>query len=205
MQQTLHIRELGLTDYETTWHAMQTFTAGRDQNIADELWLTEHHAVYALGLNRKEVRLPSRDDIPLLLVDRGGKITYHAPGQTVIYLLIDLKRKNLTVRQLVSAMENAIVSLLDNNGIIAKTRPDAPGVYVNGSKIASLGLRLKNNCCYHGLALNIAMDLTPFDAIDPCGYQGLQVTQVRDLGITTSVDVLRNALIEKLKSDLGYT
>ncbi len=205
MQQTLHIRELGLTGYETTWHAMQTFTAQRNENTADELWLTEHHAVYTLGLNRKEVRLPSRDDIPLLLVDRGGKITYHAPGQTVIYLLIDLKRKSLTVRQLVSTMENAIVSLLDNNGIIAKTRPDAPGVYVNGSKIASLGLRLKNNCCYHGLALNIAMDLTPFDAIDPCGYQGLQVTQVRDLGITTSVDVLRNALIEKLKSDLGYT
>ena len=123
----------------------------------------------------------------------------------MIYLLIDLKRKNLTVRQLVSAMENAIVSLLDNNGIIAKTRPDAPGVYVNDSKIASLGLRLKNNRCYHGLALNINMDLAPFDAIDPCGYQGLQVTQMRDLGITASVDALGNRLIEKLKADLGYT
>ena len=205
MQQTLCIRELGLTDYETTWRAMREFSAGRNQNTADELWLTEHHAVYTLGLNRKDVRLPSREDIPLVLVDRGGKITYHGPGQAVIYLLIDLKRMGLTIRQLVSTMENAIVSLLDINGIAAKAQADAPGVYVNGSKIASLGLRLKNNCCYHGLALNIAMDLAPFDAIDPCGYQGLQVTQVRDLGITASVDVLGNALIEKLKADLSYT
>ena len=184
---------------------MREFSAGRNQNTADELWLTEHHAVYTLGLNRKDVRLPSREDIPLVLVDRGGKITYHGPGQAVIYLLIDLKRMGLTIRQLVSTMENAIVSLLDINGIAAKAQADAPGVYVNGSKIASLGLRLKNNCCYHGLALNIAMDLAPFDAIDPCGYQGLQVTQVRDLGITASVDVLGNALIEKLKADLSYT
>ncbi len=205
MQQTLRIRELGLTDYETTWHAMQTFTAGRDQNTTDEFWLTEHNATFTLGLNRKDVRLPSRDDIPLVLVDRGGKITYHGPGQAVIYLLIDLKRKGLAIRQLVSTMESAIVSLLEKNGITAKTKPGAPGVYVNGSKIASLGLRLKNNCCYHGIALNIEMDLAPFDAIDPCGYQGLQVTQTRDLGMTASVDALGITLIEKLKTDLGYT
>lgn len=205
MQQTLHIRELGLTDYETTWHAMQAFTAGRNENTVDEFWLTEHHAVYTLGLNRKQVRLPSRDDIPLVLVDRGGKITYHGPGQAVIYLLIDLKRKGLTIRQLVTAMENGIISLLNKNGITAKAKPDAPGVYVNGGKIASLGLRLKNNCCYHGLALNIDMDLAPFDAIDPCGYQGLQVTQACDLGITANVDALGNALLEKLKTELGYT
>jgi len=205
MQQTLHIRELGLTDYEATWRAMQAFTAGRNQDTADEFWLTEHHAVYTLGLNRKEVRLPSRNDIPLVLVDRGGKITYHGPGQAVIYLLIDLRRKGLTIRQLVSAMENAIVALLAKNGITAKAKPDAPGVYVNGSKIASLGLRLKNNCCYHGLALNIDMDLAPFDAIDPCGYQGLQVTQARDLGITANVDTLGDVLLERLKTDLGYT
>lgn len=205
MQQTLYIRELGLTDYETTWHAMQAFTAGRNQNTVDEFWFTEHPAVYTLGLNRKDVRLPSRDDIPLVLVDRGGKITYHGPGQAVIYLLIDLKRKGITIRQLVSAMESAIISLLNKNGITAKAKPDAPGVYVNGSKVASLGLRLKNNCCYHGLALNIDMDLTPFDAIDPCGYQGLQVTQACDLGITANVDALGNMLLEKLKTDLGYT
>jgi lipoyl(octanoyl) transferase len=205
MQQMLHIRELGLTDYETAWHAMQSFTAGRNENTADEFWLTEHHPVYTLGLNRKNVRLPRRDDIPLILVDRGGKITYHGPGQTVIYLLIDLKRKGLTIRQLVSAMENVIVSLLKENSITAKAKLDAPGVYVNGSKIASLGLRLKNNCCYHGLALNINMDLAPFDAIDPCGYQGLRVTQICDLGITANVDTLAITLLEKLKADLGYT
>lgn len=205
MQQMLHIRELGLTDYETTWHAMQSFTAGRNENTVDEFWLTEHHPVYTLGLNRKNVRLPSRDDIPLILADRGGKITYHGPGQTVIYLLLDLKRKGLTIRQLVSAMENVIVWLLKENGITAKAKPDAPGVYVNGSKIASLGLRLKNNCCYHGLALNINMDLAPFDAIDPCGYQGLRVTQICDLGITANVDTLAITLLEKLKADLGYT
>jgi lipoyl(octanoyl) transferase len=156
-------------------------------------------------LNRKDARLPSRDDIPLILVDRGGKITYHGPGQAVIYLLIDLKRKSLTLRQLVSTMENTIVSLLDKNGITAKARPDAPGVYVNDSKIASLGLRLKNNCCYHGLALNIDMDLAPFDAIDPCGYQGLQVTQARDLGITISPQDAGIALLSKLVENLNYT
>jgi lipoyl(octanoyl) transferase len=204
MQQTLRIRELGLTDYETTWRAMQAFTAGRNQNTADEFWLTGHHAVYTLGLNRKNVRLPGRDDIPLLVVDRGGKITYHGPGQVVIYLLIDLKRKGLTLRQLVSAMENAIVALLEESGITAKTRPDAPGVYVNGSKIASLGLRLKNHCCYHGLALNIGMDLAPFDAIDPCGYQGLQVTQIRDLGITISPQDAGTALLGRLADNLNY-
>jgi len=205
MQQTLHIRELGLIDYETTWRAMQAFTAERNENTTDELWLAEHNAVYTLGLNRKDARLPSRDDIPLVLVDRGGKITYHGPGQTVIYLLIDLNRKSLTIRQLVSAMENAIVSLLEENGITAKARPDAPGVYVNGSKIASLGLRLKNNCCYHGLALNIDMDLAPFDAIDPCGYQGLQVTQTRDLGIAINPQDAGTTLLSRLAKNLNYT
>lgn len=205
MQQKLCIRELGVTDYETTWHAMQAFTASRNENTADELWLTEHHAVYTLGLNRKQVRLPSRDDIPLVLVDRGGKITYHGSGQVVIYLLIDLKRKGLTVRRLVSTMENSIISLLKGNGITAKAKPDAPGVYVNNSKIASLGLRIKNNCCYHGLALNINMDLAPFAAIDPCGYQGLQVTQLSDLGVIMDIETLGNALIKKLKANLRYT
>ncbi len=205
MQQTLNIRELGLTDYETTWRAMQAFTAQRDENTTDELWLTEHYAVYTLGLNRKNVRLPSRNDIPLTLVDRGGKITYHGPGQPVIYLLIDLKRRGLTIRQLVNAMEDAIVSFLDKHGIAAKAKPDAPGVYVNGSKIASLGLRLKNNRCYHGLALNIDMDLTPFDAIDPCGYQGLQVTQARDLGIAINPQDAGRALLSGLAENLNHT
>jgi len=177
------IHRLGLTDYETTWKAMQAFTASRDADTPDELWLTEHPPVYTLGLNRKGVNPPLRDDIPLLTTDRGGKITYHGPGQIVLYLLLDLKRNGLTVRQLVDRMEGAIIALLAEYGVAAQGRPDAPGVYVNGRKIASLGLRLKNGCCYHGLSLNVNMDLSPFDAIDPCGYPGLQVTQMRDLGI----------------------
>lgn len=195
----LRIRQLGRTDYETTWHAMQQFTAERDADTADELWLTEHDAVYTLGLNRRDVRLPGRKDIPLVLVDRGGKITYHGPGQIVIYLLIDLERRGLSIRQLVSTMENAIIALLAAYKINAAARADAPGVYVEDEKIAALGLRLKKGCCYHGLSLNIDMDLTPFAAIDPCGYQGLKVTQMRDLGIA---DLGKPANYDKLAAKL---
>lgn len=205
MQNRLTIRQLGRTDYESTWHAMQRFTADRDELTPDELWLTEHDAVYTLGLNRKDVRHASREDIPLILVDRGGKITYHGPGQVVIYLLIDLKRKELNVRQLVSAMEQAIIDLLTHYNIIANARADAPGVYVNEQKIASLGLRLKQQRCYHGLALNVEMDLSPFKAIDPCGYQGLEVTQLRDLGVTMSPADIGTDLLKKLAANLAYT
>lgn len=178
---------------------MQQFTAERDENTPDEIWLTEHDAVYTLGLNRKDVRLPSRTDIPLVLVDRGGKITYHGHGQIVIYLLIDLKRKVLTIRQLVSAMENSIIGLLNGYGIKAVARADAPGVYVDGEKIAALGLRLKNGRCYHGLSLNVQMDLSPFDAIDPCGYKGLKVTDMHTLGIP---DLDNKANYDKLAARL---
>ena len=205
MRQMLLIRQLGRTDYETTWRAMQKFTAERTGDTPDELWLTEHDACYTLGLNRKYVRLPSRDDIPLVLVDRGGKITYHGPGQVVIYLLIDLKRKGLNIRQLVSAMENAIIDVLAEHNVKAESRTDAPGVYVDARKIASVGLRLKNSCCYHGLALNVNMDLAPFTAIDPCGYQGLQVTQMCDLDIRTNLQDTGAALLKKLNSHLNYT
>jgi lipoyl(octanoyl) transferase len=205
--QLLTIRQLGHTDYETTWHAMQQFTATRDENTPDELWLTEHDAVYTLGLNRKDVRLPAHADIPLVLVDRGGKITYHGPGQIVIYLLINLKRRSLSVRQLVNAMEGAIVTLLSDYGISAEARADAPGVYVNGEKIAALGLRLKNGYCYHGLSLNVRMDLSPFDAIDPCGYQGLKVTDLHTLGISNldnkaNYDKLGARLLDILQEEL---
>lgn len=201
----LLIRQLGRTDYEATWHAMQRFTAERDEHTPDELWVTEHPPVYTLGLNRKEVRLPSRQDIPLVMVDRGGKITYHGPGQVVIYLLIDLKRRGLNVRQLVSAMEDSIVHLLAEHGTEAAARADAPGVYVYDNKIASLGLRLKNQCCYHGLALNVDMDLAPFLAIDPCGYQGMQVTQLKDLGIALSAEQAAEQLLRHLHTKLSHT
>ncbi|MDP2246537.1 MAG: lipoyl(octanoyl) transferase LipB [Nitrosomonadales bacterium] len=205
MRASLAIRQLGRTDYEATWHAMQDFTATRGAQTSDELWLTEHDAVYTLGLNRKDVRLASREDIPLVLVDRGGKITYHGIGQVVIYLLIDLKRKGLNVRQLVSAMETSIIDLLAEHKITATARADAPGVYVAERKIASLGLRLKRQCCYHGLALNVDMDLAPFSAIDPCGYQGLEVTQLRNLGVIADSGEVGATLLKKLAVNLAYT
>ena len=198
-------RNLGLTDYQTTLAAMQAFTASRLPETPDEIWLTEHPAVYTLGLNRKNVRLPI-NDIPVVLVDRGGKITYHGIGQVVIYVLIDLKRRNLNVRQLVDALEASIIALLGAYHIKAFAKKDAPGVYVNidghDKKIASLGLRLKNNCCYHGLSLNIDMDLTPFSAIDPCGYVGLVVTQTKDLGINKTAAEMGEILLQKLKENL---
>ena len=203
VQQPFLIRQLGLTDFETTWHAMQKFTAERTETTPDELWLTEHPAVYTLGLNRKNVRLPIRDDIPLLHTDRGGKITYHGPGQLIIYVLFDLNRNNLNIRRLVSLLENSVIELLDNFGKKAVAKTDAPGVYIEEAKIASLGLRIKNNCCYHGLSLNINMDLSPFEAIDPCGYAGLKVTQTKDLGINANFEVIRELLLNILMKNLG--
>ena len=194
-------RNLGVTDYQTTLQAMQTFTASRTAETPDELWLTEHNSVYTLGLNRNNVGLP-QNEIPVVLVDRGGKITYHGLGQVVIYFLIDLKRHHLNVRQLVNIMETSIIGLLAEFSIKADTQKDAPGVYVQVNdkhqKIASLGLRLKNNCCYHGLSLNVNMDLAPFNAIDPCGYAGLEMTQTFDLGIKKTPVQMGELLLEKI-------
>ena len=197
----LIVKQLGFSDYQTTLTAMQAFTANRTALTPDELWLTEHQSVYTLGLNRKNSRLPS-NDIPLVLVDRGGKITYHGIGQVVIYLLLDLKRRNLTVRQLVNKIESSIIESLALHGVTAIARADAPGVYVDGKKIASLGLRLKNNCCYHGLSLNVDMDLAPFSAIDPCGYVGLETTQTRDLDIAQTPQQMGEALLKRLQEKL---
>jgi lipoyl(octanoyl) transferase len=198
-------RNLGRTNYQKILAAMQAFTVNRTAETPDEIWLTEHDAIYTLGLNRKNVRLPD-SEIPLVLVDRGGKITYHGLGQVIIYLLIDLKRQTLNVRQLVSKIETSIIESLAQHGISAIAKADAPGVYVqhNGKhkKIASLGLRLKNNCCYHGLSLNVDMDLSPFGAIDPCGYVGLEVTQTKDLGITDSPQQMGEALLKRLQEKL---
>ncbi|HEY7985507.1 MAG TPA: lipoyl(octanoyl) transferase LipB [Methylophilaceae bacterium] len=192
------VKRLGLTDYQTTWHAMQSFTASRKDHTPDELWLTEHAPVYTLGLNKKGVTLPLRSDIPVVQTDRGGKITYHGPGQMIVYLLVDIKRYGINVRQLVSRMEDAVIALLAEDHIQAVARSDAPGVYVDERKIASLGLRLKNSCCYHGLSLNVDMDLSPFHAIDPCGFQGMEVTQMSDLAATTDRDKLATSLLRHL-------
>lgn len=203
MSTPLIVRRLGITDYETTWRAMQQFTATRTADTPDELWLTEHAPVYTLGLNRKNVSLPLRDDIPLVLSDRGGKITYHGPGQIIVYILLDLMRHGLNIRSLVSKLEDSIIALLAQYQITALAKADAPGVYVNGAKIASLGLRIKNNCCYHGLSLNVNMDLSPFSAIDPCGYRGLEVTQTQNLAIAIDSNTLGEMLINHLTANLG--
>lgn len=199
------IRHLGRTEFEPTWRAMQDFTTNRTSETPDEIWLTEHSPVYTLGLNRKDVRMPSRDDIHVVNTDRGGKITYHGPGQSIIYVLIDLKRKGINVRQLVSAMENSVVALLQEANIDAASKTDAPGVYVQEKKIASLGLRLKKQCCYHGLSLNVDMDLSPFNAIDPCGYQGLEVTQLKSLGVDLTQTEAATKLLKYLTKELGYS
>jgi lipoyl(octanoyl) transferase len=200
--QNIVCRHLGRSDYQATLAAMQAFTASRNALTPDELWLTEHDSVYTLGLNRKNVRLPS-NEIPLVLVDRGGKITYHGIGQVVIYLLLDLKRRNLNVRQLVNKIEASIIESLAQHDIAAIAKTDAPGVYVNDRKIASLGLRLKNNCCYHGLSLNVDMDLKPFSAIDPCGYVGLEVTQTKDLGVALTPQQWGEMLLKSLQEKLA--
>ena len=201
----INVRHLGLTDYETTWRAMQMFTATRTVDTNDELWLTEHPSVYTLGLNRKDVRLPSRGDIPVVLTDRGGKITYHGMGQVIIYLLLDLKRRNLNSRQLVTIIEKSIIERLAKHNIQASARKDAPGVYVEFSKIASLGLRLKNNYCYHGVSLNVDMDLAPFTAIDPCGYQGLQMTQTSAHGLTKTSQQVGELLLADMIESLAQS
>lgn len=196
------IRSLGLVAYEPTWRAMQAFTAQRDGATPDEIWLLQHPPIFTLGQAGKPEHLLQHSDIPLLNIDRGGQITYHAPGQLVAYLLIDLKRRNLGVRDLVSRMEQAVIDLLDAFGVQAQRRADAPGVYVQAAKIAALGLRIKHGCSYHGLALNVDMDLTPFGWINPCGYAGLAVTQTRDLGITASLSQLEQALSQRLAAAL---
>lgn len=193
------IRHQGLSDYMPAWHAMQAFTAARDAATPDEIWFTEHPPVYTLGLAGKPEHLLHADTgIPLVKTDRGGQITYHGPGQLVAYTLLDLKRRNLGVRTLVRRLESAVIDLLCSYEVAARFRTDAPGVYVTHdgteAKIAALGLRVKNGCCYHGLALNIAMDLTPFNAINPCGYAGLAVTQLRDLGVSDAFDTVTQKL-----------
>jgi lipoyl(octanoyl) transferase len=196
------VRTLGQVEYEPTWRAMQAFTAQRTADTADELWLCEHPPVFTLGLAGKPEHLLRDIGIPVVKIDRGGQITYHGPGQIVCYLLLDLKRHGLTIKGLVNRMEQAIIDLLAEYGVTAERLAGAPGVYVNGAKIGALGLKVKNGCCYHGLALNVAMDLAPFAAINPCGYAGMAVTQlsahVRP-GPTATVDGVGERLVAQFR------
>lgn len=178
------VRSLGCVEYEPTWRAMQDFTARRDADTPDELWLLEHPPVYTLGQAGRREHLLAATDISLVPIDRGGQITYHGPGQVVIYVLVDLRRRGYGVRELVARMEQAVIELLAAHAVAAQRLAGAPGVYVEGAKIAALGLRVKRGCTYHGLALNVDMDLAPFAAINPCGYAGMRVTQCRDLGVS---------------------
>lgn len=192
-----------MSDYEKTWREMQSFTAARNADTPDELWHVEHPPVYTLGVAAKPEHLPRTDNgIPLVKTDRGGQITYHGPGQIVIYALLDLRRRNLGVRALVRRLEQAVIELLEGYGIDASGREDAPGVYVADAKIAALGLRVRNGCCYHGLSLNVEMDLTPFDVINPCGYPGLEVTQLRDLGVSDPTDAIAEKLLYRLATGI---
>lgn len=192
------IRHLGQVEYLPVWQAMQDFTARRDATSADEIWLLQHPPVYTLGQAGKPEHLLDEIDIPLVRIDRGGQITYHGPGQVVAYMLVDLKRRGFGVRELVSRMEQAVIDLLAEHHVRAERRADAPGVYVQGAKIAALGLRIKRGCSYHGLALNVDMDLTPFSHINPCGYPNMAVTQTRAAGIAATPAELAETLAAHL-------
>lgn len=195
----MRVRQLGLVQYEPTWRAMQALTAARDADTPDEIWVLQHPAVYTLGIAGKTEHLPRTDNgIPVIRADRGGQITYHGPGQIVGYLLLDMRRRGLSVRPLIRRLEQGVINLLAEYGVSAHGREDAPGVYVGAAKIAALGLRIRNGCCYHGIALNVDMDLAPFYAINPCGYPGLAVTQMRDLGIGDDVEQVGAGLTQSL-------
>lgn len=193
----LVVRRLGLAPYGPTLEHMRALTLARNAVTPDELWLLEHPPVYTVGIAGKPEHWPRTDNgIPVVRVDRGGQITYHGPGQLVAYLLLDLRRRGLTIRPLVRQMEQAVINLLAGYDIEARGRAEAPGVYVGDAKIAALGLRIKNGCCYHGLALNVDVDLAPFRAINPCGYAGLEVTRTQDLGITDSKAQIGERLLQ---------
>jgi len=201
----LIVRHLGLVDYLPTLEAMRALTAERDETTPDEIWLLQHPRVFTQGQAGKPEHLLAPGDIPVVQVERGGQVTYHGPGQLVGYLMLDLRRLDLGVRELVTVMEQALVEVLASYGVEAAPRADAPGVYVKGDKIASLGLRVRRGCSFHGLALNVDMDMTPFERINPCGYAGLQMTQLKDLVATPpAFDEAARRLEQALRQRLGY-
>ncbi len=199
------IRQLGRQPYQPTWQAMQRFTDDRDSDTIDEIWLVEHDPVFTQGQAGKAEHILVPGDIPVVQVDRGGQVTYHGPGQQVIYLLLNIKRRKLGVRHLVTAMEEAVVGLLAQYDVVAYPKPDAPGVYVNEQKVCSLGLRIRNGCSFHGLALNVNMDLSPFQRINPCGYAGMEMTDTARLNGPDSLELAGNELTRLLLDALSFT
>ncbi|MEI2646872.1 MAG: lipoyl(octanoyl) transferase LipB [Candidatus Competibacter sp.] len=201
----LLLRRLGRYDYRAVFDAMRAFTARRDVATPDELWWVEHPPVFTQGQAGKAEHLLAPGEIPVVQVDRGGQVTYHGPGQLVVYCLLDVRRLGLGPRALVTALERSVIEWLADRGVAARARPDAPGVYVADAKVASLGLRIRQGRSYHGLSLNVAMDLEPFTRINPCGYPGLRVTQLREIGIELTLEAAAEELLPRLGHKLGYT
>ncbi|EGQ8059792.1 TPA: lipoyl(octanoyl) transferase LipB [Vibrio parahaemolyticus] len=204
MQHQLVVKRLGRQDYEPVWKAMHEFTDQRTEKTPDEVWLVEHNPVFTQGQAGKAEHLINTGDIPVVQSDRGGQVTYHGPGQLVAYFLINLRRKKLGVRDLVTTIENLVINTLKAYNIDSAARPDAPGVYVDGKKICSLGLRIRKGCSFHGLALNVNMDLTPFLRINPCGYAGMEMVQVSQFNGPSDVETVEKQLIEELVTLLDY-
>ncbi len=198
------IRRLGAAPYEPVWRAMQKFTDQRQEATRDEIWFAEHPPVFTLGLNAGREHLLAPGDIPVVQIDRGGQVTYHGPGQLMIYPLLNLRRLKLGVRDLVVALENAVIAFAAGLGIAASGSRKAPGVYVDGAKLASVGLRIRRGACYHGMALNVSLDLAPFERINVCGYKDLRVTRLADLGVALSVESVAQDLLPHLLRQLGY-
>lgn len=199
------LRDLGLQPYEPIWRDMQKFTDSRDKNTADEIWFLEHQPVFTQGQAGKAEHLLNTGDIPVVQVDRGGQVTYHGPGQLIVYLLLDLRRNGLGVRDVVTLMEQCLIELLASYGVEARAKPDAPGVYVQSSKIASLGLRVRRGCCFHGLALNLNLDKAPFMRINPCGYPGMEMVNLSDYVPDFDMAKAKTSLVNAFVNKIGYT
>ncbi|EGU44823.1 lipoate-protein ligase B [Vibrio ichthyoenteri ATCC 700023] len=204
MQQTLIVKHLGKQDYEPIWRAMHAFTDQRDEETLDEVWFVEHNPVFTQGQAGKTEHLLNTGDIPVVQSDRGGQVTYHGPGQMVVYFLINIRRKKFGVRDLVTHIENLVINTLKAYNIDSAARPDAPGVYVDNKKICSLGLRIRKGCSFHGLALNVNMDMSPFLRINPCGYAGMEMVQVSQLGGPDDVNIVAEQLLKELATLLDY-
>ena len=205
MVPALTLLNLGKKPYVETWEAMKSFTEHRDKSSNDEIWFVEHPPVYTLGRTGKTAYLPKMLDIPLIYSDRGGQVTYHGPGQLVCYLLLDIRRLGLGVRELVTAIEEAVIELIGHHGVVGESKIKAPGVYVDGRKIASLGLRVRRGASYHGLSLNVDMDLEPFMNINPCGFEGLEMIDLMRLGVSNPIAEIRNELADILIRKIGYS
>jgi lipoyl(octanoyl) transferase len=202
MSNHVNIRDLGLSDYQSVWDDMRSFTEQRNESTTDEIWVVEHPAVFTLGLNGKAEHIIDAHDIPIIQCDRGGQVTFHGPGQLVVYVLVDLQRRHWGVKKLVNRIEQVVIDVLEDYAIEAERKKNAPGVYVDNAKIAALGLRVRRGCSYHGLSLNVDMDLTPFSYINPCGYEGLASVQMKQLNPTANIQDVKKRLLDHLNRQL---